>query len=54
MLKKLAACVRQYKLPALMTPVLVIAETVLEVLIPLVMAELIDNGIDYITSNILE
>lgn len=45
MIKKLAACVRQYKLPAVLTPIFVIIETVLEVLIPLVMAELIDNGI---------
>ncbi len=45
MIKKLAACVREYKLPAILTPIFVIIETVLEVLIPLVMAELIDNGI---------
>ncbi len=45
MIRKLAACVREYKLPALLTPLFVILETVLEVMIPLVMAELIDNGI---------
>ena len=45
MLKKLAGCVRQYKLPALLTPIFVILETVAEVLIPLTMAELIDKGI---------
>ena len=45
MFKTLGACVRQYKLPALITPVLVIAECILEVLIPLTMAELLDNGV---------
>ncbi|MBQ9947133.1 MAG: ABC transporter ATP-binding protein [Oscillospiraceae bacterium] len=45
MIKRLAACVREYKLPAFLTPLFVIIETVLEVFIPLVMAELIDNGI---------
>ncbi len=45
MLKKLAGCVRQYKLPAFLTPLFVILETVAEVLIPLVMAGLIDKGI---------
>ncbi len=38
MLKKLAGCVRQYKLPAFLTPVFVILETIADVLIPMVMA----------------
>ena len=45
MIKKLAGCVRQYKLPALITPVLVILETIAEIAIPVVMADLIDKGI---------
>ncbi len=45
MLRKLAGCVRQYKLPALLTPLFVILETIAEVLIPITMAELIDKGI---------
>lgn len=45
MIRKLARCVREYKLPALLTPLFVILETVAEILIPLVMAELIDKGI---------
>ncbi len=45
MLRKLAGCVRQYKLPAFLTPLFVILETAAEVLIPLVMAGLIDKGI---------
>ncbi len=45
MLKTLAACVRQAKLPAILTPVFVVLESVLEVMLPGVMAKLIDNGI---------
>lgn len=45
MLKTLAACVRNAKLPAILTPVFVVAESVLEVMIPMVMAKLIDAGI---------
>lgn len=46
MIRKLARCVREYKLPAFLTPLFVILETVAEILIPLVMAELLDNGIN--------
>ena len=45
MLKTLGKSVREYKRPAFITPVLVTAEVVLEVIIPLLMANLIDNGI---------
>ena len=45
MIKKLAACIRQAKLTAILTPILVVGESVLEVIIPLVMAKLIDEGI---------
>ncbi len=45
MIKKLAACIRDAKLTAILTPILVVCETVLEVLIPLTMADLIDKGI---------
>lgn len=45
MLKKLAACVRQAKTTAILTPIFVVGESVLEVIIPLVMAKLIDEGI---------
>ncbi len=46
MIKKLAKSIREYKLPALLTPLFVILEVVLEVTIPLIMADLIDYGID--------
>lgn len=46
MVKKLASHVRGYKKQAILTPILVMGEVILEILIPLIMAELIDKGID--------
>jgi len=46
MLKRLALCVREYKKDTIISPILVVGEVVLEVLIPLLMAGLIDNGIE--------
>lgn len=46
MIKKLASHVREYKKQAILTPILVMGEVILEILIPLIMAELIDKGID--------
>ncbi|MBR5732821.1 MAG: ABC transporter ATP-binding protein, partial [Lachnospiraceae bacterium] len=45
MIKKLLASVREYKVPSLLTPVTVALEVVMEVIIPLLMAKLIDEGI---------
>ncbi len=45
MIKKLAKSVGEYKKPAILTPLFVIGEIILEVLIPLLMAELVDKGI---------
>mgnify|MGYP005759985935 FL=1 len=45
MLKHLLACVREYKRPAILAPIYVTMEVVLDVLIPLFMGKLIDNGI---------
>lgn len=45
MLKTLGKSVREYKKPAFITPVLVTVEVILEVIIPLLMANLIDDGI---------
>lgn len=45
MLKILGKSVREYKKPALLTPLLVTLEVVMEVVIPLLMANLIDKGI---------
>lgn len=46
MIKRLAACVREYKKDSILTPLYVTMEVVLEVIIPLLMARLIDFGID--------
>ena len=46
MIKKLAKYVGKYKLDAILTPLFVAAESVLEVLIPFKMADLIDFGIE--------
>ena len=46
MIKTLARSVREYKLPALLSPVCMVGEVAMEVLIPLVMAKLYDFGIE--------
>lgn len=46
MIKRLLSCVREYKRPALLSPIFVTLEVIMEVLIPLYMGRLIDLGID--------
>ena len=46
MIKKLAGCIRQYKLLTILTPLCMILEVVMEVLIPYNMANLVDYGIE--------
>lgn len=46
MIKRLGASVREYKKASVLTPVYVILEVVMEVIIPLLMAKMIDNGIN--------
>lgn len=46
MIKKLAGCIGEYKKDTILAPVLVTLEVVMEVLIPLFMASLIDQGIN--------
>lgn len=46
MIKTLAGCVRQYKKDSILTPVYVIFEALMDVVIPIFMARLIDYGID--------
>ena len=45
MLRTLLTSVREYKIPSIVTPILIIFEVVLEVLIPYLMADLIDKGV---------
>lgn len=46
MIKRLSQCIREYKKASILAPVLVTGEVILEVVIPLLMANLIDNGVD--------
>lgn len=46
MIKTLAKSIREYKRQMIMTPIFVTLEVVLEVIIPLLMADLIDKGIE--------
>lgn len=46
MIKKLAGCIRQYKLLTILTPICMVLEVVMEVLIPYHMADLVDYGIE--------
>ena len=44
MIKKLAKSIKQYKKESILTPIFVSLEVVIEVIIPLLMANLIDKG----------
>ena len=46
MIKKLLSCVREYKKHTILAPVLISFEVIMEVIIPILMANLIDYGID--------
>lgn len=46
MIKQLSQSIRQYKKDAILSPVFVTGEVILEVLVPTIMALLIDNGIN--------
>lgn len=46
MIKTLAKCIREYKINAILTPIFVSIEVVLEILITYYMALLIDNGVE--------
>ncbi len=45
MIKKLVRSIREYKKPSILTPVFVVFEVLLEILIPIIMAVMIDQGI---------
>ena len=47
MIKTLVKCVRDAKLPAILTPIFMLAEAFFEVSIPTIMANMIDEGISY-------
>ena len=43
MIKKLAKCVREYKRPAVLTLIFIVAEALIETLIPFITAQLINH-----------
>lgn len=45
MIKRLSQCIREYKKDAILSPLYVLVESLLDVAIPFVMAGLIDKGI---------
>lgn len=47
LLRKLAKSVREYKLPSILAPLFIAGEVAMEVIIPLIVAELINQGINY-------
>ena len=53
MILRLARCIREYKWPAVLSPLCMIGEVSMEVLIPLVMADLYDYGIVMQNMNIV-
>ncbi len=46
MIKRLAGCIREYKLPSIIAPISIMMEVIMEVIIPYVMTDLIDSGIN--------
>ncbi len=46
MIKRLAGCIREYKRDSVLAPAYIVGEGAMEVLIPMLMARLIDQGID--------
>lgn len=46
MIKTIASQIKEYKLPSIMTPVFMIIEVIMEMIIPYLMASIIDNGIN--------
>lgn len=46
MIKRLSQCIREYKKDAILSPLYVLVEALLDVAIPFVMADLIDKGIE--------
>ena len=45
MIKKLLSYVKEYKLVSFLTPLMMALEVLMEIIIPLVMAKIIDNGL---------
>ena len=53
MIKTILKSVREYKKPSILTPIFVSLEVVMEVIIPFIMAYLIDKGIQESNMNVI-
>ena len=53
MVKKLLQSVREYKKPAILTPIFMLGEVSMEILIPFLLARLIDDGINKSDKNVV-
>ena len=46
MIKRLAGCVREYKIPSILSPIFITLEVIMEVIIPFVLAKMVDLGVE--------
>lgn len=46
MIRKIISCIGEYKKYAILTPVIIIGEVLMEIMIPFVMAKILDVGIN--------
>ena len=53
MIRRIARSIREYKWPAMLSPLCMVGEVAMEVLIPLVMANLYDYGVVQQNMNIV-
>ena len=53
MIRRLARCIREYKWAAILSPLCMIGEVTMEVIIPLVMKDLYDYGVERMDMNII-
>lgn len=51
MLKTLGAHIKEFKMASIVTPIFMIAEVIMEMIIPLLMASIIDEGIDVVNAD---
>ena len=53
MIKRIARCIREYKWAAMLSPLCMIGEVTMEVIIPLVMKDLYDLGVELMDMNVI-
>ena len=45
MIKTIAGQIKEFKLPSILTPICMIGEVICEMIIPILMGQIVDNGI---------